>query len=218
MIALGSVPWQRLLESQGLYCETALVSAITGGLAGGALGYWTVQVTAPEGPAAEQLAPSTAATDQSVLGRAANAPAEEESGMIAAVQRVQPAVVTVLNQGRLGFGSGSGVIISEDGYIVTNNHVVEGASELGVVFFDGRQADATLIGTFELTDLAVIRVDELVPAVAELGDSDALQPGARVIAIGSPLTNIPSLKVTYSTPKGITKSPINLVCNGTILS
>jgi 2-alkenal reductase len=111
----------------------------------------------------------------------------EESATISAVQRVQPAVVTVLNQGRFGSGSGSGVIISEDGYILTNNHVVAEARQLGVIFSDGRQVEARLIGTFELTDLAVIQVDEPVPAEVELGDSDALQPGARVIAIGSAL-------------------------------
>lgn len=181
-----------------LIATVVLISAITGGMAGGAFGYWAAQATAPEAPAVDPPAPSAAALDQSVLNRDMDAPTveqevierevvEEESATISAVQRVQPAVVTVLNQGQLGFGSGSGVIISEEGYIVTNNHVIEGARELGVVFSDGRQVEAELIGTFELTDLAVIQVDGPVPAVAELGNSDALQPGARVIAIGSPL-------------------------------
>lgn len=168
-----------------------LVSAITGGLAGGALGYWVAQTTEPEAPAVVQPAQvtnvmerSTRERDESVTERQV---VEEESATISAVQRVQPAVVTVLNEGRLGFGSGSGVIINQDGYIITNNHVVEGAQRLGVIFSDGRQVDARLIGTFPLTDVAVIQVDEPVPAVATLGDSDRLQPGARVIAIGSAL-------------------------------
>ena len=167
-----------------------LLSAIVGGAVGGAAGFWVAQAAAPEPTVMEELTPAPA-MDLSISERQPvtieREVVEEESVTIAAVQQVQPAVVTVLNQGRSGFSSGSGVIISQDGYIVTNNHVVEGASELGVVFFDGRQAEARLVGTFEPTDLAVIQIDEPVPAVAELGDSDALVPGARVIAIGSAL-------------------------------
>jgi 2-alkenal reductase len=182
-----------------LVVTVVLLSALMGGLVGGAAGYWAARATMPDTPAVvERPSMALPAMDQTVTERqtpAAESEAaapereivEEESATIAAVQRVQPAVVTVLNQGRLGSSSGSGVIINDDGYIVTNNHVVEGARQLGVVFYDGRQTEARLVGTFELTDLAVIRVEEPVPAVAELGDSDALQPGARVIAIGSAL-------------------------------
>ena len=174
-----------------LIVTVVLVSALTGGLAGGAFGYWAAQATAPEAPTVEQPARAVTVVDQPVAEREApvieREVVEEETATISAVQRVQPAVVTVLNQGRFGSGSGSGVIISQDGYIVTNNHVVEGARQLGVIFSDGRQVEARLVGTFALTDLAVIQVDGSVSAVAELGDSDALVPGARVITIGSPL-------------------------------
>jgi S1-C subfamily serine protease len=168
-----------------------LFSAMVGGLAGGAFGYWAARAADQDTPIANELVAQAPATDQSVsdngLSVAEQQMVEEESATISAVQRVQPAVVTVLNEGPLGSGSGSGVIISQDGYIVTNNHVVEGAQQLSVLFSDGRQAEAWLVGTFELTDLAVVRVDEPVPVVAEFGNSDALQPGARVIAIGSAL-------------------------------
>jgi 2-alkenal reductase len=174
-----------------LIVTVILVSALTGGLAGGAFGYWAAQATTPDVADGLQPTPVTAIVDQPVIERDTGISEpqalDEESATISAVERVQPAVVTVLNQGTFGFGSGSGVIISEDGYIITNNHVVEGAQELGVIFSDGRQTDARLIGTFPLTDLAVIQVDETVPAIATLGDSDALVPGARVIAIGSAL-------------------------------
>ena len=83
--------------------------------------------------------------------------------------------------------SGSGVVISPQGYIVTNNHVVDGYQTLQVVFADGTQVPAQLIGADSFSDLAVIKVDANVPAVAELGDSDQLQIGESVIAIGSPL-------------------------------
>jgi 2-alkenal reductase len=142
-------------------------------------------IQAPE-PAASLLDQTVANREELALSAYQSA-AEEESATISAVQRVAPAVVTVLTESGFGLGSGSGVIISNEGHIVTNNHVVRGARELAVIFADGRQVDAELIGTFELTDLAIIRVDEPVPAVAELGDSDILQAGARVIAIGSPL-------------------------------
>ncbi len=84
-------------------------------------------------------------------------------------------------------GSGSGIIISEDGYIVTNNHVVENANRVSVGLYDKRTFTATVVGTDPLTDLAVIKVDanNLIPAY--LGDSDNLKVGQWVMAIGNPL-------------------------------
>ncbi|MCC6191604.1 MAG: trypsin-like peptidase domain-containing protein [Anaerolineales bacterium] len=105
-----------------------------------------------------------------------------------AVARVSPAVVTVVNYVRgSAAGSGSGVIISPDGYIVTNNHVVEGSQSLEVIFQDGSTADAALLGTDPFVDIAVLKVNAAVPASAEFGNSDVLNPGETVIAIGSPL-------------------------------
>lgn len=84
-------------------------------------------------------------------------------------------------------GSGSGIIISEDGYIITNNHVVENANRVSVGLSDKRNFTATVVGTDPLTDLAVIKIDanNLVPAF--LGDSDNLKVGQWVMAIGNPL-------------------------------
>lgn len=84
-------------------------------------------------------------------------------------------------------GAGSGVIISKDGYIVTNNHVVEGANKITVRTKDGTEYSATLIGTDQKTDLAVIKVDAagLTPAV--FGTSGSLSVGDEAIAIGNPL-------------------------------
>jgi S1-C subfamily serine protease len=82
--------------------------------------------------------------------------------------------------------NGSGVIVDGEGYILTNNHVVEGATEIEVSLSDGRAVAATIVGTDPLTDLALlkIRADQLTPA--EWGDSDALNVGALVWAVGSP--------------------------------
>ena len=143
--------------------------------------------------------------------------APADMSVVQAVKQVSPAVVTVINTLRpdaqpnpiqgmpfpLPFpqpgqpqpgqpqqpthASGSGVIISKDGYIITNNHVIENQQSLAVIFADGTRHEATLVGTDPLMDVAVIRVKDAVPGVAELGDSSALLPGETVIAIGSPL-------------------------------
>ncbi len=81
---------------------------------------------------------------------------------------------------------GSGFIVSEDGYILTNNHVIDGADEILVRLNDRRELEATLIGSDPSTDLAVLKVEaENLPTV-KLGDSDALEVGEWVVAIGSP--------------------------------
>ena len=85
-------------------------------------------------------------------------------------------------------GSGSGIIISADGYIVTNNHVVENASKVTVGLSDKRQFDATVVGTDPLTDLAVVKVEANNLPVAFLGNSDNLKVGQWVMAIGNPLS------------------------------
>jgi len=120
-----------------------------------------------------------------------------ETAITQTVERVGPAVVTVIGTvpgqntffGRLpdGQSSGSGVIISSDGYIVTNNHVVENASDLAVILSDGTQLPAQVISTDIFADLAVLKADGGMPAVVTIGNSDNLKSGETVIAIGSPL-------------------------------
>jgi serine protease DegQ len=83
-------------------------------------------------------------------------------------------------------GLGSGVIISASGYILTNNHVVEGADEIEVILNDTRKAKAQVIGTDPDTDLAILKIDLDKLPVIVLGDSDALQVGDPVLAIGNP--------------------------------
>ncbi|MGB5287526.1 MAG: Do family serine endopeptidase [Ignavibacteriaceae bacterium] len=85
-------------------------------------------------------------------------------------------------------GSGSGIIISEDGYIVTNNHVVQNASKVSVGLSDKRQFDAIVVGTDPLTDLAVVKIEAKNLPVAYLGNSDNLKVGQWVMAIGNPLS------------------------------
>ncbi|MFZ0793857.1 MAG: Do family serine endopeptidase, partial [Candidatus Korobacteraceae bacterium] len=90
------------------------------------------------------------------------------------------------SQPRIEHGIGSGVIISPDGYIVTNNHVVEGATEIKVTLSDRRILTAKVVGTDPLTDLAVIKVDATNLPNIPIGDSSALHPGQTVLAFGNP--------------------------------
>ncbi|MBA4318360.1 MAG: trypsin, partial [Flavobacterium sp.] len=85
-------------------------------------------------------------------------------------------------------GGGSGIIISDDGYILTNNHVVKDAKKVTVNLHNKKQYDAAVIGTDPSTDLAVIKIDASNLPVAYLGDSDKLKVGQWVMAIGNPLT------------------------------
>lgn len=134
----------------------------------------------------------------------------EELSTVEISKKVGPAVVGITSkiQGTMSFfdtpmeseGTGSGIIISSDGYIVTNNHVIEGASSVYVTLNTGAEYQAKLIGTDAKTDLAVIKIipDEKL-TVAELGDSSSLEVGERAIAIGNPL----GMEFFGSTTQGI---------------
>ena len=90
-------------------------------------------------------------------------------------------------QQREAKGSGSGVIIRKDGYIVTNNHVVDGATQIQVTLNNNQQYEATVVGTDPATDVAIIKVDADNLPTIPMGDSDKLRLGEWVLAIGSPL-------------------------------
>ena len=89
-------------------------------------------------------------------------------------------------QQRERVGSGSGVIIREDGYIVTNNHVIDGATKIEVTLNNNQKYQATLVGTDPATDIALLKIDAQGLPVVPFGDSDKLRLGEWVIAIGSP--------------------------------
>lgn len=90
------------------------------------------------------------------------------------------------NSGKPQVGIGSGVIISEDGYIVTNNHVIEDASDIEVLLFDNRTFKAKLIGTDPSTDLALIKISERDLPFIQVGNSDNVKVGEWVLAVGNP--------------------------------
>ncbi|MDP9357848.1 MAG: S1C family serine protease, partial [Chloroflexota bacterium] len=129
---------------------------------------------------------------QAAWGSQAATPAAggDEMDAVTVVQRVSPAVVTVINEqqtaGGLGgaqeAGRGTGFIIDDQGNIVTNWHVVNGGDQFEVIFADGTSRQASLVGSDQISDLAVVRVEGDLPGTVPLGDSDILQPGQTVLA------------------------------------
>jgi putative serine protease PepD len=161
---------------------TALV-AVLAGLLGGAAGAGIVWWTDEQAPAASSLTQTSA---DSGSGTSSHQPGTIEQ----VADKVLPSVVSISVRTVQGAGTGTGVIISSDGQILTNNHVVEGAANGGgllVDFPDGTSAEATIVGLDPLTDLAVIKADKTGLTPAELGKSSDLDVGDQVVAFGSPL-------------------------------
>lgn len=134
--------------------------------------------------------------DPSTTAQGANLPASSSSdsgqpatGSVAAVaQAALPSVVQIETTTASGGGTGSGIIIRSDGYILTNNHVVEGANgTVQVLFSDGTVESAKVVGTSPEYDLAVVQVNRTDVNPLVLGDSDAMVVGDPVVAVGSPL-------------------------------
>ncbi len=134
-------------------------------------------------------ATASAATRLNTTAPVASTRAAAPAGSVQEVaSKVLPSTVSVLASSDQSSGEGSGVILTADGMILTNNHVVQGATQLEVRFNDGTTATATVVGSTATDDLAVIKADGvsgLTPAV--LGSSADLQVGQPVVAIGSPL-------------------------------
>jgi 2-alkenal reductase len=141
---------------------------------------------------------------------------DEESAVTEVVQEAGPAVVAVISEtqpqrdssGRLTTETaiGSGVIIDEQGFVITNEHVVRDAATVRVILHDGEEKPASLVGDDRpFTDLAVLRIQPGDLTAVPLGDSDALAPGQRVIAIGNTLSEFQNT-VTLGVVSGLHRS------------
>lgn len=134
---------------------------------------------------------STGSHDTEQLKRADKA-AELFSFISDIAEDVSPAVVSVQSIGPLSneddayLGSGSGVIFSRDGYIITNNHVIADAEQIAIRLSDGRQTVASLVDAFPESDLALLKIDLDKLPTAKLGDSDTVKVGDLAFAIGNP--------------------------------
>lgn len=159
----------------------------------------------PTPPPADQTGDDPTEEESETVESGEPVVAGESRSLIAdIVAEVSPAVVTVVNEQRLsgisgddledGFGEdpeeagvGTGFIYDEEGYIITNYHVVEDSDQITVIFADEEEYSAEMIGGDIFADVAVLKIEAEVPATIELGDSDAIRPGDQVIAIGSAL-------------------------------
>jgi serine protease Do len=101
--------------------------------------------------------------------------------------KVIPSVVSISTTTANGGASGTGIVMSADGYIITNYHVVDGAQSVSVLTEDNQSYDAVIVGSDETSDLAVLKVEASGLTAAEFGDSDQLRVGDSVVAIGDPL-------------------------------
>lgn len=156
-------------------------AALFGTVAGGVIVYSYLQT---QNPAPQVILQEPTPSEEVKLTISS---AEMETSITDAVELVGPSVVTVVGRISGQPVSGSGVIISSQGYILTNNHVVEGVSSLDIILSDGTELPTDVIGTDRYADLAVLKTQTNLTFAANLGNSDLLKPGETVIAIGSPL-------------------------------
>lgn len=172
---------------KGRRATTLLAGLAIGAILGGGAGAAVTTVIGDD----DSDRPAQSSLDAEPQDNSDNQPVADQTDVGAVAQKVLPSVVSIAVETQFGGAGGSGVVISSDGQILTNNHVVEGAGQGGTVtvtFQDGTTAKAEVIGTDPLTDLAVIKaqdVSDLTPA--ELGSSSDLAVGEQVVAIGSPL-------------------------------
>jgi len=167
------------------------ISALSGVLAGGLAVYTAVSNQEPKTVFIETTPSTPLETSYQTMH------IDIDTAITQAVEKVGPAVVTVVGMvpgQNTFFGrtpdspvSGSGFVISRDGYIMTNNHVIEDTISVSIIFADGTERPAQIVGGDVFSDIAILKVDGEVPAVSSLGNSDDLKPGESVIAIGSPL-------------------------------
>ena len=170
---------------------TGLICSIVGGSIGGVVGANIAQSKY------EEMSYTQSGTDRDTAIQLVGNQSEI-SPVIAIAKKIMPSVVGVHTYGTYSYwgrqitnmelGSGSGVIYSEDGYIITNYHVIEDATSVVVTLSDEQEYEAVIIGADEASDLAVLKIDagRKLPA-AELGNSSELQIGELVVAIGNPL-------------------------------
>jgi S1-C subfamily serine protease len=178
-----------------------LAGAVVAGILGALL---TVGILAATGtfddPEAVAAPPATTANAEQAAQPVEIPPTQIINDLGAAVNATAVAVkavpsivtITVVHSGEegedaVGVGSGSGVVMSAEGHIITNHHVVEGGDTFSVEFEDGRVYEATLVGSDDLTDIAVLQISATGLIPADFGSSEALKLGDSVVAIGNPL-------------------------------
>jgi S1-C subfamily serine protease len=185
--------------------RTWLVAGIAGGLVG-ALVASGIFLVADDDPRVSTTIVRDA--PDATVSRPSRSFAEDGdiASIIAAVEPAVVAIRTSAGPGSADGGAGTGFVITPDGYIVTNNHVVDGASRITVTFTDGDERVAELVGGEAASDLAVLRVEASGLPTVEPGDSDAVQVGDDVLVIGNALALDGGLSITRGIMSGFERT------------
>ncbi|MFT9596385.1 S1C family serine protease [Mesobacillus sp.] len=202
------------------YTFKSIMSTVMAGVVGSAITLAAVNFT--EADAGNQLQPQTESVTENNSNIVTTPTSSKSSGSIAdIIETSSKSIVGITNiqsqsnpfaqsQGNVESGSGSGVIFKKEGssaFIVTNNHVIEGASKVEVSLYNGEKVDAEVVGADALTDLAVVKIDAAKAAdVIEFGDSSVLRAGDQVLAIGNPLGLDLSRTVTQGIVSAVDRS------------
>ncbi|MCM3574296.1 trypsin-like peptidase domain-containing protein [Mesobacillus subterraneus] len=202
------------------YRFKSILSTVMAGVVGSAITLAAVNFTDVD--AGNQLQPQTESATESNSNIVTTQTSTKSSGSIAdIIESSSKSIVGITNiqsennpfsksQGNVESGSGSGVIFKKEGnsaFIVTNNHVIEGATKVEVSLYNGEKVAAEVVGADALTDLAVVKIDAAKAAdVIEFGDSSVLRAGDQVLAIGNPLGLDLSRTVTQGIVSAVDRS------------
>ncbi|MES5395711.1 S1C family serine protease [Bacillus amyloliquefaciens] len=211
--------------------RAAWLSPVLGGIIGGGL----VLGIVPNLPGEQHKTEAVSDTKQVQSSNFTSTPLKNTSSVADMVEDLEPAIVGVSNyqasqSSQFGFdggsssetesGTGSGVIFKKDGgkaYIITNNHVVEGANKLSVTLYNGKTETAKLVGKDAISDLAVLEINSSnVKKAASFGDSSQLRIADKVIAIGNPLGQQFSGTVTQGVISGLNRTVDADTSQGTV--
>ena len=180
-----------------------IVGVALGALVGGGVGAGVVAVS-DDGTTTTRVV----TVGQQAVSRPASALTGTPLDIATLITKVEPAVVAITTGGGPGSGdgaAGTGFIISSDGYIATNNHVVVGATRIQVALTTGDLLSARIVGRDATADLAVLKVDRTGLPTVQLGDSNAVQVGDEVVAIGNALALDGGLSVTRGIISGLNR-------------
>lgn len=187
----------------GRFITGAVVGGLVGALVAAGVGVALDNSDGNDGGNAGTVVVGDASTRDN--NRASNTIATE-GDIQSILDAILPATVAITADSSAGEAAGSGFVVTEDGYIVTNAHVVSGVDSAQVVFTDGNSFDAEVVGSDESTDIAVLKVDGQGLPTAQLGDSDAVVVGDAVIAVGNALALEGGPSVTSGIVSGLDRN------------